>query len=66
MYSINIQIEKFEIHLLKFCKFLLFAEDQRLKRQRELEANDFYDSDEDTYLDRTGTGKYCIYVVNIH
>lgn len=30
-------------------------EDQRLKRQRELEANDFYDSDEDSYLDRTGS-----------
>lgn len=32
-------------------------EDQRLKRQRELEANDFYDSDEDSYLDRTGSSE---------
>jgi len=30
-------------------------EDEREKRQRELEANDFYDSDEDNYLDRTGS-----------
>lgn len=31
------------------------SEDQRLKRQRELEENDFYDSDEDNFLDRTGS-----------
>ena len=29
-------------------------EGEREKRQRELEANDFYDSDDDNYLDRTG------------
>jgi len=31
------------------------SEDQRVKRQRELEANDYYDSDDDNYLDRTGS-----------
>lgn len=30
-------------------------EDQRVKKQRELEANDFYDSDDDNFLDRTGS-----------
>uniref|UniRef100_T2M5Q3 Kanadaptin n=1 Tax=Hydra vulgaris TaxID=6087 RepID=T2M5Q3_HYDVU len=29
-------------------------EDHKRKRQRELEENDFYNSDEDTFLDRTG------------
>jgi len=29
-------------------------EDQNVKRKRELEARDFYDSDDDTFLDRTG------------
>jgi len=29
-------------------------EDQRVLKQRALEANDFYDSDEDSFLDRTG------------
>ena len=36
----------------------MFAlENQNVVRRRELEANDFYDSDEDTFLDRTGSGK---------
>lgn len=32
-------------------------EDHRKVRQRELEANDYYDSDEDSFLDRTGNRK---------
>ena len=42
---------------------MFFSEDENMKRRRELEANDFYDSDDDTYLDRTGAG---INVIIIH
>ena len=36
---------------------MFVLENQNVVRRRELEANDFYDSDEDTFLDRTGAGK---------
>ena len=33
------------------------------RKQRDWEENDYYDSDEDNFLDRTGDGKYVLYIL---
>ena len=33
--------------------------ESRKKRERNWEQDDFYESDEDNFLDRTGTGTLC-------
>ena len=41
---------------LSFCRCLFPPE--RQKRKRNWEENDYYDSDEDTFLDRTGSSEW--------
>ena len=40
---------------ISFCKH--FLESERSKKAKRLAENDFYDSDDDSFLDRTGAGK---------
>ena len=41
-----------KVHLFTLCTV-----ESRKKRERNLEEDDFYESDEDNFLDRTGTSK---------
>ena len=38
------------------CFVVSLTAERRKKRDRNWEENDFYDSDEDNFLDRTGQG----------
>lgn len=40
----------------KLNGFMLFILESKKHKEKNWEENDFYDSDEDTFLDRTGSG----------
>ena len=49
------------------CVCSLVVCDTAHKRQRKnWEDDDYYDSDDDTFLDRTGAGVYVHYVPKVH
>lgn len=43
--------------LYSFFPYILWSESKKHK-EKNWEENDFYDSDEDSFLDRTGSGQW--------
>ena len=45
--------------------FVVSHAESRKHKEKNWEENDFYDSDEDNFLDRTGSGQYNLLLINI-
>lgn len=43
------------MHLQKTNKYTVTSSESRKRKERDWSADDFYDSDDDTFLDRTGS-----------